>query len=76
MSDYRERAYELLEESLRCGDGEERIALCESAVREADLCGDLFLEPATAEEHYEPPRHYLHLLPSGHSPRPGPFVAV
>lgn len=42
----------------------------------ADLCGDLFLEPATAEEHYEPPRHYLHLLPSGHRPRPGPFVAV
>jgi hypothetical protein len=41
VSDYRERAYELLEESLRFGDGEERIAVCESAVREADLCGDL-----------------------------------
>ena len=41
MSDYRERAYELLEESLRFGDGEERIEVCESAVREADLGGDL-----------------------------------
>ena len=44
-------------------------------VRE-DLCGSKFLEPATAEEHYEPPRHYFHLLPAGHQGRPGPFVAV
>ena len=44
-------------------------------VRE-DLCGRKFLEPATAEEHYEPPRHYFHLLPAGHQGRPGPFVAV
>jgi len=42
----------------------------------ADLCGSKFLEPATAEEHYEPPRHYFHLLPAGHQGRPGPFVAV
>jgi hypothetical protein len=42
----------------------------------ADLCADKFLEPATAEEHYEPPRHYFHLLPAGHKPRPGRFVAV
>ncbi len=42
----------------------------------ADLCGDRFLEPATAQEHYEPPRHYFHLLPAGHPSRPGPFVAV
>jgi hypothetical protein len=43
----------------------------------ADLCGDRFLEPATAQEHYEPPRHYFHLLPSGAlRPRPGPFVQV
>jgi hypothetical protein len=41
-----------------------------------DLCGSHFLEPATAQEHYEPPRHHLHLLPSGHRPRPGPFEAV
>ena len=42
----------------------------------ADLTGDLFLEPPTAAEHYEPPRHYLHLLPAGHKSRPGPFVSV
>jgi hypothetical protein len=42
----------------------------------ADLCADKFLEPATAQEHYEPPRHYFHLLPSGHKPRPGRFEAV
>jgi hypothetical protein len=41
----------------------------------ADLCGAKFLEPATAAEHYEPPRHFFHLLPAGHKPRPGPFVA-
>ena len=41
-----------------------------------DLCGGHFLEPATAHEHYEPPRHFLYLLPSGHLPRPGPFEAV
>ena len=39
----------------------------------ADLCADRFLEPATAQEHYEPPRHYFYLLPSGHRSRPGPF---
>jgi hypothetical protein len=42
----------------------------------ADLAGDRFLVPATAQEHYEPPRHYFHMLPSGHRSRPGPFVAV
>ena len=42
----------------------------------ADLCGEKFLEPATAAEHYEPPRHYFHLLPAGHKGRPGPFIAV
>lgn len=42
----------------------------------ADLCGDRFLEPATAQEHYEPPRHHFFMLPSGHDSRPGPFVAV
>ncbi len=42
----------------------------------AELCGDLFLTPATAEEHYEPPRHHFHLLPSGHKARPGRFVDV
>jgi hypothetical protein len=42
----------------------------------ADLCGKKFLKPATAAEHYEPPRHFFHLLPAGHEGRPGPFVAV
>ena len=42
----------------------------------ADLCADRFLEPATAQEHYEPPRHYFHMLPSGHRARPGLFEAV
>jgi hypothetical protein len=41
-----------------------------------DLCGNKFLEPATAAEHYEPPRHFFHLLPAGHQGRPGPFVPV
>jgi hypothetical protein len=42
----------------------------------ADLCADRFLEPATAREHYEPPRHYFHMLPAGHRSRPGPFEQV
>jgi hypothetical protein len=43
----------------------------------ADLCANRFLEPATAQEHYEPARHYFHLLPAGClRPRPGPFEAV
>jgi hypothetical protein len=42
----------------------------------ADLAADRFLEPATAQEHYEPPRHYFHMLPAGHRSRPGPFEHV
>ncbi|HML12348.1 MAG TPA: hypothetical protein VK456_03525 [Xanthobacteraceae bacterium] len=42
----------------------------------ADLAADRFLEPATAQEHYEPPRHYFHMLPAGHRSRPGPFEQV
>jgi hypothetical protein len=45
-------------------------------VRE-DLCADHFIEPATAEEHYEPPRHFFSLLFAGpHAPQPGPYVTV
>jgi hypothetical protein len=44
-------------------------------VRE-DLCGDLFLEPATAEEHYEPPRYFANVMPAGHSGRPGHYLNV
>jgi hypothetical protein len=41
-----------------------------------DLVGDCFLEPATAEEHYEPPRYYFGLLKAGHRPAPGAYVTV
>jgi len=41
-----------------------------------DSAADLFLDPPTAEEHYEPPRYFFPLLRSGHPPHPGPFVAV
>jgi hypothetical protein len=42
-----------------------------------DLCADHFVEPATAEEHYEPPRHFFSLLFAGpNAPRPGPYVQV
>lgn len=35
-----QRVYELLEESLLLDDGDERIAVCEKAVQEAELSGD------------------------------------
>lgn len=41
-----------------------------------DLGLDLFLDPATAEEHYEPARYYFAMLNGGHRPRPGPYVEV
>jgi hypothetical protein len=41
-----------------------------------DLCGDLFVEPATAEEHFEPERYFARFLPAGHPARPGPFQKV
>jgi hypothetical protein len=44
-------------------------------VRE-DAAQDRFLDPATAEEHYEPPRYHFALLKAGHSAQPGPFVMV
>jgi hypothetical protein len=45
-------------------------------VRE-DLCADHFVEPATAEEHHEPPRHFFSMLLAGPgAPRPGPYVTV
>lgn len=40
-----------------------------------DLCENHFLEPATAEEHYEPTR-YFYAAQSGHPPRLGPYVTV
>lgn len=44
-------------------------------VRE-DLCGDHFVQPATAEEHYEPERYFTKFMPSGHSGRPGYYETV
>jgi hypothetical protein len=41
-----------------------------------DLGRDAFLEPATAEEHFEPARYYFALLNGGHRPRLGPYVTV
>jgi len=41
-----------------------------------DLVGDHFLQPATAEEHYEPARYFFSNLRSGHRANPGPYLAV
>jgi hypothetical protein len=41
-----------------------------------DLAGDLFLDPPTAEEHYEPPRYFFGYLKSGHPPQVGPYLTV
>ena len=41
-----------------------------------DIAGNHFLDPATAEEHYEPPRYFFPMLKGGHAPRPGPYIAV
>jgi hypothetical protein len=41
-----------------------------------DLCGDHFVQPATAEEHYEPERYFAKFMPSGHTGRPGYFENV
>jgi hypothetical protein len=44
-------------------------------VRE-DIAEDLFVKPATAEEHYEPPRYFFAMLRGGHRPHPGQYIAV
>jgi hypothetical protein len=41
-----------------------------------EFVGDRFLDPATAEEHYEPPRYFFSLLAAGHRAQPGVFVEV
>jgi hypothetical protein len=41
-----------------------------------DLGQGAFLEPATAEEHYESARYYFAMLNGGHRPRLGPYVQV
>jgi len=42
----------------------------------ADLCGNKFHAPFTAEEHYEPPRYFFSTLSGGDRPGFGPFEAV
>lgn len=42
----------------------------------ADLCGDKFHAPFTAEEHFEPSRYWMRLLRAGHRPGIGPVVTV
>lgn len=51
MSEHLIRAYELVGESLDRDDGEERIAVCEEAVRQADLSGNLKIQ-YFAREHF------------------------
>ena len=42
----------------------------------ADLCGDLFAAPYTAENHYEPPRYWLRHIKAGHRAGVGPVVTL
>ena len=51
MSEHLIRAYDLVSESLDRDDGEGRIAICEEAVRQADLSGDLKTQ-YFAREHF------------------------
>jgi tetratricopeptide (TPR) repeat protein len=44
-------------------------------VRE-ELAKDLFLDPPTAQEHYEPPRYYFSLLKAGHRAEPQLYLNV
>lgn len=40
------------------------------------FAADHFLDPPTAEEHYEPARYFFGMLTAGHQARPGLFVEV
>jgi hypothetical protein len=51
MSEHRDRVFDLVKESLARDDGEGRIAVCEEAVRQADLSGDLRIQ-YFAREHF------------------------
>jgi len=44
-------------------------------VQEA-LAADHFLDPPTAEEHYEPPRYFFALMTAGHRAQPGSYVSI
>jgi hypothetical protein len=71
-----------LEALVRFGDSKGyRLVGCNYAGSNAffvrkDLTKDLFLEPATAEEHYEPLRTFFSHLQSGHPPQPGVYLTV
>ena len=71
-----------LEALVRLGrEREYRIVGCNYAGANAffvrnDVAGNHFLDPATAEEHYEPPRYFYGMQAAGHRPRPGLFVTV
>lgn len=41
-----------------------------------DLAAGKFHEPATAREHYEPPRYWMRHLRAGHRPGVGPTVSI
>ena len=41
-----------------------------------DLCSGRFLRPGSVEEHYEPARYLLALIPSGHPSAVGPVVTL
>jgi hypothetical protein len=41
-----------------------------------DVAGDHFIDPATSEEHYEPPRYFYSMQQAGHRAKPGPYITV
>ena len=67
--------------ALRLSEKGYRVVGCNYAGANAffvrdDLAGNHFLDPATAEEHYEPPRYIYASVVAGHRARPGPYVSV
>jgi len=40
------------------------------------FAGDHFLDPPTAEQHYEPPRYFFGVMTAGHAPQPAPYITV
>lgn len=40
------------------------------------IAGDLFLDPPTAEEHYEPARYFFSALSPGHRAQTGPYISI
>jgi hypothetical protein len=71
-----------LEAFVRLGDSKGyRLVGCNFAGSNAffvrqDLTKDLFLDPATAEQHYEPMRAYFSFLQAGHPAQLGAYLTV